>query len=618
MGSMIKTRNWICVAAGAMGMLLLVGCGGGGSSGQAPMVTTYAVSATANTGGTISPASAMVNAGGTTSFTVASSSGYGVNGVTGCGGALSGNTYTTGAISGPCTVSASFIAQYAASATAGSGGAISPASATVNSGSTTTFTLTPRSGYAINAVTGCGGQLAGNVFTTAAVTASCSITASFAAAFTWVSGSNLVGAPAVYGSQGVAASTNNPGARYGFATWTDASGNMWLFGGSAPTGLTSDLWKYVVASGQWIWMGGPKVAGTSGSYGTQGVAAASNAPGGRGWAVSWTDGSGNLWLWGGNGVDATGTSGYLNDLWRYSISTGLWTWESGSSSAGAPTVFGTQGVATTTTVPGARFLSMGWTDSAGNLWLFGGRGHSGVVYFGPLNELWKYSPSSGQWTWVGGSSAVVGNGAIGVYGVQGVASATNEPGAREAGATWTDATGNLWLFGGSGYGDSSTSAGWLNDMWEYSPTSGEWTWISGATIWDAPGSFGTQGVPASTNAPSGRTGMTYWIDSGGNLWVFGGIGSISNGRLLSDLWKYSAQSGQWTWVAGSSAYGALGVYGTQGVANVANMPGARTTAASWIDANGNLWMFGGSGEDSAGTYGTVGGSMNDLWMFPTH
>lgn len=57
--------------------------------------------------------------------------------------------------------------------------------------------------------------------------------------------------------------------------------------------------------------------GVTGVYGTLGVAATTNVPGGRDWAVGWIDDSGNFWLFGGAGYDSTGASGELNDLWRY-------------------------------------------------------------------------------------------------------------------------------------------------------------------------------------------------------------------------------------------------------------------------------------------------------------
>ena len=70
-------------------------------------IFSYTVSTTAGTGGTISPASQTVTSGNTTTFTVTPNAGYTAS-VSGCSGSLSGTTYTTGAITGACTVSATF------------------------------------------------------------------------------------------------------------------------------------------------------------------------------------------------------------------------------------------------------------------------------------------------------------------------------------------------------------------------------------------------------------------------------------------------------------------------------------------------------------------------------
>jgi len=59
------------------------------------------------------------------------------------------------------------------------------------------------------------------------------------------------------------------------------------------------------------------VARAEGVYGTQGVPAATNVPGARGYSASWTDSVGSLWLFGGAGWDSVGTIGGLNDLWVY-------------------------------------------------------------------------------------------------------------------------------------------------------------------------------------------------------------------------------------------------------------------------------------------------------------
>jgi hypothetical protein len=49
----------------------------------------------------------------------------------------------------------------------------------------------------------------------------------------------------------------------------------------------------------WTWVSGSDTDGALGVYGTQGTVSASNVPGSRFGAVSWIDGSGNLWLAGG-------------------------------------------------------------------------------------------------------------------------------------------------------------------------------------------------------------------------------------------------------------------------------------------------------------------------------
>ncbi|WP_127022421.1 InlB B-repeat-containing protein [Rheinheimera mangrovi] len=148
--------------------------------GVSTSVNSYLVHAIAGEGGNISPGSVTVSHGSSTSFTVIADSGYSINNVTGCGGSLNGNTYTTGPITAACSVSASFSQNsYTVTATAGEGGSISPGSRTVSYGDSTSFTVTPNTGYSIATVTGCGGSLVGNIYTTAAITAVCSVQANF-------------------------------------------------------------------------------------------------------------------------------------------------------------------------------------------------------------------------------------------------------------------------------------------------------------------------------------------------------------------------------------------------------------------------------------------------------
>lgn len=606
---MCNTSRFLRLTVPCLAVTLLTACGGGGGA------TVYDVSATAGANGSISPSSATVAGGGTTQFTVTPSSGYGIGSVTGCGGTLSGSTYTTGAVNAGCTVTASFVAQYSLTATAGPHGSISPASAMVNSGATTTFTTAPDSNYAAS-VTGCGGTLSGNTYTTGTISANCTVTASFAAAFTWVGGPDTADGKGNYGTQGVAAATNTPGARDESATWTDSRGNLWLFGGegydSAGTwGQLNDLWEYSPSSGEWTWVGGSETAYTKGVYGTQGVAAPANMPGSRRSAVTWTDASGNVWLFGGYGEDSTNTFSYFNDLWKYSPSSNEWAWVGGAATVGATGVYGTKGAAAATNMPGARANLAGWTDANDNLWLFGGEGADSNGNLGWLNDVWEYSPSSGEWTWIDGSNVVS---AVGVCGSKGVAAATNMPGARGYASTWKDASGNLWLFGGEGW-DCAGGGRFLSDLWEYSPASNEWTWVGGSGTANATAVYGTQGVAAATNSPGARDIPATWMDAAGNLWMLGGYGLDSTGAAgrLNELWEYAPSSGEWTWVAGSNMGDVKGIYGTQGIAAATSLPGARDSTLTWEGPGGEVWLFGGGGYDSADTLG----DLSDLWTYPT-
>ncbi len=420
----------------------------------------------------------------------------------------------------------------------------------------------------------------------------------------WMGGANVGNQAGTYGSQGTSAPSNVPGSRSAAVTWTDASGNFWLFGGlgydsAGAFFFLNDLWKY--SAGEWTWMSGANVVNQFGTYGTQGTPGPGNVPGARVEAVSWTDPSGNLWLFGGDGFDSAGAFEYLNDLWKYSA--GEWTWMGGSNVVNQFGTYGTQGTPAPGNVPGARCLSVTWTDASGNFWLFGGYGFDSAGTVGQLNDLWKYS--AGEWTWMGGANVVR---QAGTYGTLGTPAPDNVPGARQYAVAWTDASGNFWLFGGSGL-DSGGTAGFLNDLWKYS--AGEWTWMSGANVVNQLGTYGTQGTPAPGNVPGVRSAAVSWTDASGNFWLFGGYGFDSAGTVgqLNDLWKYSA--GEWTWMGGANVVGQAGTYGTQGTPAPGNVPGARAAAVSWTDASGNLWLFGGVGFDSAGT----GGRLNDLWKY---
>jgi len=428
----------------------------------------------------------------------------------------------------------------------------------------------------------------------------------------WISGSNTANQAGTYGSLGLAAPSNVPGARHRAVSWVDSGGKFWFFGGwgydsAGNISHLSDLWNYDPTTLEWTWVSGSNTVDQAGSYGTQGTAAPSNVPGARDTAVSWIDSSGNLWLFGGWGYDSAGDIGHLNDLWKYDPATLEWTWVSGSNTVDQTGTYGTQGIDAPSNVPGARHRAVSWTDPSGKLWLFGGYGYDSAGNMGYLNDRWKYDPTTLEWTWLSGSNTVNQEG---TYGTKGKAASSNVPGARDAVVVWSDSGGNLWLFGGYGC-DSAGTQGELNDLWKYDSASIEWTWVSGGSTVNQKGTYGTQDTTSSADVPGSRDAAVSWIDSTGNLWLFGGYGYDSAGSLghLNDLWRYDGAN--WAWLSGSNIMNQAGAYGTQGTAASSNFPGAREMSVRWIDSGGHLWLFGGWGYDSVGSQG----ELNDLWQY---
>ncbi len=144
---------------------------------------TYTVTPSAGDHGALDPGTAQgVTESQATSFTVTPDTGYHIDTVTGCDGTLSGSTYTTGAVTENCTVSASFsIDTFTVTPAAAEHGSLAPDTAqTIDYNATTSFTVTPETGYHVVTVTGCGGTLDGSTYTTGPVTESCTVEAFFA------------------------------------------------------------------------------------------------------------------------------------------------------------------------------------------------------------------------------------------------------------------------------------------------------------------------------------------------------------------------------------------------------------------------------------------------------
>ncbi len=432
----------------------------------------------------------------------------------------------------------------------------------------------------------------------------------------WVGGSDAIYQAGTYGSLDVSAANSVPGSRYGAMHWIDSAGGFWLFGGlgydsrSIP-GYLNDLWRYTPATAQWTWVSGSDTVDQTGVHRAKSGDAAIIVPGARSSSASWRDSAGNLWLFGGVGHASGGRAGYLNDLWKFSPANRKWTLIETLGGTGNAGAYGTKGVGAVANLPGARSGSVSWVDTTGNFWLFGGRGHDGAGRIGYLNDLWKFNPSTGLWTWVSGGDVI---NQLGIYDSTSTGIIAAVPGGREGSVGWIDGYENLWLFGGLG-ADGADGTHRFNDLWKFVPATGLWTLVTGGGASNQTGIYGTKGVATAATIPSARDNSSGWVDSTGNFWLFGGYGYVEAEEAwitgyLNDLWKFSPVTGRWTWVSGNNNFlGPVGPYSaTSGVAGV---PGGRYGFAAWTDGAGERWVFGGYGKGAAGQPGYL----NDLWKF---
>ncbi len=420
--------------------------------------------------------------------------------------------------------------------------------------------------------------------------------------WTWMNGNNYQGAAPVWGTQGVFAAGNTPGAIYEAEEWTDHHGIFWLLDDYG------NMWKYSPDLNQWAWMRGPQHNTVNGLYGVQGVASPTNNPGARGVGVpTWVDTAGNLWVFGGREYDINTNYGYGNDLWMYDIATNEWTWVAGPNTVDDLGSYGTLHVEASTNLPPSRGeTNASWTDKDNNLWLFGGAYRlTDQAPIKVFNDLWKFDMVTHNWVWMSGPNTP-NNPAT--YGTLGVPDPANIPSSRLVYSKWKDCNDNLWLFGGYYYVQNFANMYMLNDMWRYNISTNEWTWMGGTDIYNNLGNGSTTCVTSDTYAPPSRfENRACWTRGNGTHFeFFGGFTRIALDSCFNDLWDYNITNNKWTLMSGSVIGNQAGSYGTRTVSSPTNMPPSRAGSLGW-QRNDTLWLFGGANPYLS--------NYNDLWRF---
>lgn len=245
--------------------------------------------------------------------------------------------------------------------------------------------------------------------------------------------------------------------------------------------------------------------------------------------------------------------------------------------------YGVQGVQSVGNhIPG-RVYSISCNDKNGDLWLYGGSYEGGGTFpYFNLRDLWKFSTTTRQWTWMYGP--FLNDTASPVYSKKFVETDSANPGLRIMGTLMADTAGYVWLYGGNNSYWLKSIEDRFGDLWRFNPTTLKWSWYSGDSIPYTKPIFGTKGVASLNNKPGARINMVGEADKSGNLWLYGDVNR-------NDLWKYNTNSKTWTWVSGDTILNATGMHGATGVFSTTNKPG---TNASFIklDVSGSfLWLY---------------------------
>jgi N-acetylneuraminic acid mutarotase len=283
--------------------------------------------------------------------------------------------------------------------------------------------------------------------------------------WTWIKGVTDYNASGVYGTVGVANTSNMPGARIG-ASFVSLNNKLYLFGGLGidsfgVLGYLNDLWVFDPTTNNWTWLKGDKAGYQGGNFGTINVANSSNKPNSSTSHISWAANN-KLYIFGGYNYNPINELALGNTLWEYNPLTNNWTWLKGNNDNQAHAgIYGTIGVASPTNNPGSRIQGAGFTHE-GRLYLFGGYGFANTLtsFSNSLSDLWEYNTTTNNWRWIKGPNLADQSA---ILGTQGIPALSNNP-AGTILPTGTYVNNKFYILGGYSYG-----VGINANLWEYVP-----------------------------------------------------------------------------------------------------------------------------------------------------
>ncbi|CAN5753457.1 hypothetical protein BH10BAC3_BH10BAC3_12010 [soil metagenome] len=208
-----------------------------------------------------------------------------------------------------------------------------------------------------------------------------------------------------------------------------------------------------------------------------------------------------------------------------------------------------------------------------------------------------------QWTWMSGDTTPF-------------SFTKNQPPPRIGHLLWVAKDDNLWLFGGFDITNNT-----LNDLWRYDMNKNEWMIIKGDSKPGKKSVYGVKDEPSAEAMPGGRVRCSGWVDTTGNLWLFGGqeieyINPDQRGQKViykNDSWMFNVKLNQWAWMGGDTSetsnipekkFSAL-KNSTKEIASDL-LPSGRCNSTLWTGNHGEIYIFGGYRGDTV---------LNDFWRY---
>jgi len=401
------------------------------------------------------------------------------------------------------------------------------------------------------------------------------------------------------GQPGIEDSNNRPGILLGFTSWY-YDNCLWFFGGNQEMITGTDTyqkktWKYNLLTQKWACMKNPD--SVDAVYGQQLVGDINNTPPYLIFMSNAVVYNNEAYFLGGfepGGNTATYDKGYHNSLWKYNMLTNNWIWVKGEKLTQHPGFYGKMNVERSENLPFSRCFSFLWLDNT-KLNLFAGE-YDQVCGM----DFWDFNLATNNYCWVDGITRKICD-----YYFEDLTTPSVYNIMYPTKLKWSEKGSKLWFISELGIPFHGQSV--RGGMFEYDvATSVCHKIINNPSQQSNLGIYGEKGIPDPANIPPSRGNGSLW-ETDTKLYLLGGSAITYH---FSDFWVFDKSTKMWTWINGAK-YNETPYfhYSAIGVADPDNYPKAKTKTQTWVDADGNLWLF--SGNNPEGYF------MNDLWKFDT-